>query len=430
MAQEPLADCDVAYLTDVEGQWERLRSFAANNPLVRLDAHDRLHVRTGAVFVFGGDAIDRGPAGRKIVRTFLEAKARQPAQVVLLAGNRDLNKMRLVRELSGDLPARAPDDVRALFGGALLKWIFQHTMGAADAFVHRHTELLSEGHAVDDDGVAESFLADLAPGGDLLRYLQVLQLGFRCGTTLYVHGGVASEALTHIPGHQPTALRDFHVDAWLQRLNAFYDTQVAAFAARDLHADGTPAWFDMILYQAPRKGTRLNPGSVVYGRMADAHNNPRLPEPHAMEALLGSGVHRVVVGHTPVGDVPSIVRAPAGQPPFEVVNADNSRARVDRGTRVHFTDGRTRFAGTCILDDGVSIEVEVSLPLDDAPQAVGQVTDAGEIVKAVIGNDALLFRYGEAFTMSQRLVPRDALGALSFAGHTDVAAPAPRTGRT
>ena len=428
MAQAPLPDCDVAYLTDVEGQWERLRSFAAHNPLVRLDNDNRLHVRTGAVFVFGGDAIDRGPAGRKIVRTFLEAKARQPAQVVLLAGNRDLNKMRLVRELAGHLPARAPEEVRALAGGALLKWIFQHTMGAADAFAHRRTELLSEGCAADDDTGAQSFLEDLAPGGDLLRYLMALQLGFRCGSTVYVHGGVASEALTHIPGQAPLALQDFHVDAWLQRLNAFYDAQVTAFAARALHHDGTPAWFDMILYQAPRKGTRLNPGSVVYGRMADAHNNPRLPEPHAMAALLRSGIHRVVVGHTPVGDVPSIVRTPAGEAPFEVVNADNSRARVETGTQAHFTDACTRFSGTCILDDGVAIGVEVSLPLDGTVQAVGQVTEAGEIVKAVIGSHALLFRYAEAFMMSQRLVSLEALGPLSFAGHSAVAAPSARTG--
>ena len=34
---------------------------------------------------FGGDAIDRGPHGRRIVRTLLEVKTRQPGQVVLLA---------------------------------------------------------------------------------------------------------------------------------------------------------------------------------------------------------------------------------------------------------------------------------------------------------------------------------------------------------
>ena len=63
----------IAYLTDVEGMWTRLASFALGNPLVRFDG-DRLVVSDGAIFVFGGDAIDRGPDSRRVVATLLEAK--------------------------------------------------------------------------------------------------------------------------------------------------------------------------------------------------------------------------------------------------------------------------------------------------------------------------------------------------------------------
>src|SRR5437868_1676624 len=91
-------DHDVAYVTDVEGMWTRLESFCADNDIVSLDNDGRLVVKDGATFVFGGDAIDRGPWSRRIVRTLLEAKTRQPSQVVMLAGNRDLNKLRLARE--------------------------------------------------------------------------------------------------------------------------------------------------------------------------------------------------------------------------------------------------------------------------------------------------------------------------------------------
>ena len=106
-------DHDVAYVTDVEGSWTRLASFCANNPIVTLDG-ETLRVRAGATFVFGGDAIDRGPWSRRIVRTLLNAREAQPDQVVLLGGNRDLNKLRLARELEGFPPKRAPDDVRAV----------------------------------------------------------------------------------------------------------------------------------------------------------------------------------------------------------------------------------------------------------------------------------------------------------------------------
>src|SRR5687767_411821 len=109
----------VAYLTDVEGKWPKLESFARQNPALRLDG-DTIRVADGASFVFGGDAVDRGPAGRRIVRTLLEAKRRQPDQVILLAGNRDINKLRLARELSGHPPEGAPSGPRS----ALLRWIF------------------------------------------------------------------------------------------------------------------------------------------------------------------------------------------------------------------------------------------------------------------------------------------------------------------
>ena len=88
----------VAYLTDVEGRWDKLVDFCAGTSAVTLDANG-LHVADNCVFVFGGDAIDRGPSGRKFVSTLLAAKRAQPDQVVLLAGNRDINKLRIAREL-------------------------------------------------------------------------------------------------------------------------------------------------------------------------------------------------------------------------------------------------------------------------------------------------------------------------------------------
>src|ERR1700691_4297257 len=119
---------EIAYLTDVEGQWEKVDTFCAGNPLVTLEGDD-LVLATGVTFVFGGDAVDRGPHGRRTVACLSRAKRRYGDRVVLLAGNRDINKIRLARELAGHPPARAP---HGLEGAALLRWIFAHTMGAKD----------------------------------------------------------------------------------------------------------------------------------------------------------------------------------------------------------------------------------------------------------------------------------------------------------
>ena len=76
------------------------------------------------------------------------------------------------------------------------------------------------------------------------------------------------------------------VDEWLAKLDQFYRRQMDAFRARVIEPEGSPAWEDAILYQAPRKGMRLNPGSVVYGRMGDEHNNPHLPARPVVDALM------------------------------------------------------------------------------------------------------------------------------------------------
>ena len=120
---------DLAYLTDVEGQWEKLATFCAENRLVALEGDD-LVLADDATFVFGGDAVDRGPHGRRTVACLTRAKRRYGDRVVLLAGNRDINKLRLARELCGHPPERAPAGLAA---GALLRWILASTMGAKEA---------------------------------------------------------------------------------------------------------------------------------------------------------------------------------------------------------------------------------------------------------------------------------------------------------
>ena len=189
----------VAYVTDIEGRWEKLETFAARCPDVTLVGGD-LRVRDGAVLVFGGDAIARGPDGRRIVRALLGAKQAQPSDVILLAGNRDINKTRLVRELAGHPPPHAPPQLARAGGGALLAFIFGRTRGASEALEHRRAELSREGRASDPDAAAESYLEDLAPDGTLTRYLQACQLAHREGATLFVHGGVTAENLGVVPG--------------------------------------------------------------------------------------------------------------------------------------------------------------------------------------------------------------------------------------
>ena len=397
---------EIAYVTDVEGRWDKLESFARQNPLVAIDAGGRIDVRGGAVFVFGGDAIDRGPDGRRVVAALLEAKQRRPDRVVLLAGNRDINKMRLVRELAGYPPQRTPEELRSAGRGRLLRWIFEHTMGAREAFEHRRAELERAGLPAGDDDVPASFLADLAPDGPLTRYLAACQLAWKSGSTLFVHGGVTAESLGAVPG---IAARVTDLDEWIGLLNAFCARQVAAFQQR-VYVAGAPAWAELVDYQAPRPGTRLNQASVVYGRPTDDLGNPRLPERRVIEALARARVTRVVVGHTPSGDCPAVVRDDG----FELILADNSYGRIETGSKLLLDEHGGIASGLAVLDGGE--RVEVRFELDRADPLLGKRDIAtGRLVKARLARgDYLLFRGLPGYRVEQLAVPAAAIDAAAL----------------
>jgi hypothetical protein len=368
----------IAYLTDVEGRWDKLASFAEANPLVAL-RDDSLVLADGVTFVFGGDAIDRGPHGRKVVRTLLAARRRYGDRIVMLAGNRDLNKLRLVREL---------DEVPAAERGERLRWIFANTMGAPRAFEHRAAELAREGRAADPAAVVTSYLADLGPGGDLRAYLDAARLAYRAGATLFVHGGVTDENF---------AARD--VDAWIAELDRFYRSELAVFAG------GTEPT-ELIAYQAPVPGTHANEGSVVYARPTDDNGNPELPDPDVITRLRASGIERVVVGHTPSGDCPTLVREDG----FELVLGDNSYGRLERGSQLAFTDAVTTVRGITELDDGSHVVVAYDLQRTAQSPVGRRDRDTGQLVKAaLVDGSYLLFRGLAARRVEQLAIASAAL---------------------
>jgi hypothetical protein len=369
----------IVHLTDLEGRWEKLVQACEGCAHLRLEG-DRLDLAPGAHLVFGGDAIDRGPAGRRLLSTLLAARRRYGERVVLLAGNRDINKLRLHRELRGHPLARAPEEVRR-DRPALLRWIFSHTMGAREAFGHRAEELRLSGLPSHDEAVVESYLEDVAPGGLLASWLSEARLAHRVGRTLFVHGAVTAHSLGAVPG-QP---RVEGVDAWVEALNAFHARQLAAFAEQRIEG-GVPAWAPIVAYQAPIPGTAANQASVVYGRLADGHNDPRLPEPAVIEALQSAGIDRLVVGHTPVGDVPALLRHDG----FTVLLADNSYSRLEWGVRAELDDDGLSWTGRCQLDDGGALTL--STRVDDDDRSVGRVTAEGRLVKGRVEGGWLLFR--------------------------------------
>ena len=105
-----------------------------------------------------------------------------------------------------------------------------------------------------------------------------------------MHGAVTDQSLGHVPG----AAKTDDVDEWIARLNAFYAGSLQSFLEDDPLSEA-PRWLQLVAYQAPVPGTRVNQASVVYGRPSDDRGNPVLPSRAARQKLLGAGVHRLVV---------------------------------------------------------------------------------------------------------------------------------------
>lgn len=445
-ALNTLPPMPVAYITDVEGMWDKLAAFVVDNPYVAFDG-DRLIVAEGAVFVFGGDAIDRGPWSRRLVRTLLDVKKRQPQQVVLLAGNRDINKLRLRQELNGKFPYKMPDDIRQKNLDEILRWIFSYTMGAQVAFEMRETELRMErldeiegmldgmtGDMVDGMRVVNSYLEDLANDGDLTQYLAACQLAFRTGDALFLHGGISSECMGRVPTTSPQDDVQYDVDDWVLHLNAWYRRQVQLYRDEVYTESGQPAWQPLVDYQAPAIGKRNNPYSVVYGRNCDERNNLELPEDSVVAYLQKHGIARLIVGHTPNGDTPSFVSTHAATPEqtFWLICADGSHSRDPAtASQVYIEPQQTRFSGIAVLDDKTRVTIEgcvrhsSQLPPCPLDTCLGQrLQPAGHLIKGLVKNldknldknhptaidlqknpHILVFKYGENYRFEQLIVP-------------------------
>lgn len=447
----------VALLTDVEGNWQYVRNVVQQSSCLKL-VEDSLELQDDCMLVFGGDAGDKGAQTLRCYEQLVELKRKHPDRVVLLVGNRDVNKMRLTSELHDsemDLstmakeilegPAWVPTDKRVTLSDFLatrqqqtaqsvntkanrLQWMLEHTMGAQGDFERRRGELQArQKKQVSDEDVVDSYVSSVEAGGVLRDYLLQGSLAFVKHKTLFVHGGIINgdadaslSALGKVPGEPSQRLTS--VTEWVDKLNAWYRSQVQDWIDH-------PTWNSE---RSSRGGNELlnyvlpdYSGSVVMGRHLVSSGMPT-PLPKEIATLLSeSGIRRVIIGHTPHGNCPTVIKQPQQQEDtcaaatsasetFEgVVMCDTSysdaRASDNRGSAasdvVLEPSGRVLVNG--VLEDGRRISYDA---LNDP--WVGQLLRDGTMVKAKLldGNNTeptyLVFRVdnGYSYTYHDRTV--------------------------
>ena len=441
---------NVAYFTDVEGNWEYLANFVAQSEALKRDGDNedgsmRLQLNDGWRIVFGGDSCDKGGVvggSVRVVRTLVRLKKEYPDRVTLLLGNRDLNKMRITSELADEaelesahlneipgpywVPEKnrvspkmylellaskelaskgAPVEAPPPTAEQLLKyntpwnrlcWMLKDTMGSAGEEERRRKELEllhpQEGTPTDDRVVA-SFVESVQEGGFMREYIKLGQLAEVIDGTLFVHGGLvgtgwaggATDCLGFVPGQNQ---RIDDVQEWVKALNEWKEKQVDEW-------ENQPKWSvrpEKPSYDAGKRGgnelmnycVNGSPPSVVVGRHIEPEGMPRPLEPALCSKLRACGVYRMVLGHTPHGNCPTMIRSGDESCPFLVAMVDTSysdmRTADNRGTAVSTLD---------VMKDG-TIRVRGRLP---------QSVEGGERIEYEMLPDPLQMRYELVGTM-------------------------------
>ncbi|RLN65698.1 hypothetical protein BBP00_00002701 [Phytophthora kernoviae] len=195
----------VVLLTDVEGNWQYVRNVVRQSSCLKLTEEgegETLELEDDCMLVFGGDAGDKGGQTLQCYEQLVKLKKKHPDRVVLLVGNRDVNKMRFTSELHDSSmnlhtmakeilegPTWVPKDKRVTLKDFLatqqqsndgeiametvntkvnrLKWMLEHTMGAQGDFSRRRDELRSRKAEFSDKDVLNSYM-DSVEDGDVI----------------------------------------------------------------------------------------------------------------------------------------------------------------------------------------------------------------------------------------------------------------------
>lgn len=324
----------VGFLSDLEGSKQRLIAYYEANPEVfKLGSDGQYHIRDNAIFVYGGDAMDRFYGNLFVMRELNRHFVESPSGFVSIAGNRDINKFRPYVELNPKALEQVPlqvnvktDEEIASYEAAArilgdraqrLQFMFgnRKNMGAADKFENLRLELTDEGYKggrlLTDTDVADFYYDYLSPGGLGFQVISRMKLAYRIGNTLFVHGGVTEESMGRVPDRPDVIFDD--LDEWVRELNRFYSEMVAVITKEGANWAGPsePRVGDLLLnYPMPReweiKGSRMD--SVVTGKNTDEFINPVDFSPLVQAWLKRNGIDRVMMGHNPIGQYPILVR--------------------------------------------------------------------------------------------------------------------------
>ncbi|MDX1902464.1 MAG: metallophosphoesterase [Gammaproteobacteria bacterium] len=346
-----------------------------------------------AHFIFNGDLLDRGKFGFDHLRLLTQFKLNYPDQVTLIAGNRDINKIRLSTELDKSqirerllhcesprwvshqtrpLDTVAGQDINALTDEECqliyLKWMLKDTMGSPHAFRYMREALEAENpqKTITDKDILNRFLQETSPDGPMGEYLSLTQLiEVIPGTSvLTLHGGLMPTNIGRTPDMKADEPMIENIYEWAHRYNQWYQQQIQLWREKKTPFSLQPASTPLDTISLP-----LIPRSIVVGNMLDDHGRFNSPSIEIEKYLIRNKISLVLTGHNPYGDHPAILRGHNN-----VLFVSNDTCYAD----AHFTDPDDTRGGalhtTEIIADEQLTKIFIQARLSDETETQTELT--------------------------------------------------------
>jgi hypothetical protein len=317
----------IEVMPDVEGCWNKVISFISKSRIFTIGSNfgpenfKQIKMRSNSKFVCLGDTIDNGPNNLAILRFLKFLKEKYGNQVVFIIGNRDLNKIRLKFEIMNYKPRinlsrlvpgnnQPPVDYGTQTPVERLQWLLKNTFGAPNTFDFIKNEI----KATDDNAVVDKYLEileDIGHGdkGLLTYYLMNGKLIYYDKKTksLFTHGGINCK---NFEKSNAKSISD-----WVYILNNWYlDKLNRAYSIKNEEDIE-----ELLLYQDERDYIKDdNKGAIYSVILSRPWKTPPISNPdiglgtsiieEGCFDKIAKDVKFIFVGHTPVGQMPVMMR--------------------------------------------------------------------------------------------------------------------------
>jgi hypothetical protein len=315
----------VEYIANLAGSADKWNEYLATCEAIYRDRDNKLWVRPGYMFIYGGNVIDNAPGELAILQDLVPMAERQPEQVRIVLGDRDINKMELRKH------GLSSFDIIQYF----------ENVGAPGLFEFHRQQLRERNLRSDAVGVADSLVRLVGRGGLLERYLQLGVLATIVNRTLFVPGSWRNNATAPPWTAQRIGNPSKNTTESIDFLNKWKDKELISWIEdRNSHGRG------LLAYQA-------NPSGVIA-----SDQTWLVPQINSKE-LMRQGVDRIVMSSRGESEFGPLFRE---RDTVDFIWGDNPNAVRSGVTIIRIHNNNVRIRNNRLLQNE-SIDVSWNFPL-------------------------------------------------------------------